>query len=196
LWNGLKKHLQVKSYTSSNNRNQRDKDKKILAKLKVTFAKSNHDIFFQITEALQSGDIKTAHRIVHTLKSNAGQIGEKNLMAAAKIVESQLSSGENRTTPETMNVLEVELKSVLGKPEFLPSVKKVSEKPVYTKETHKLLEQLESTLKDKNAYSLMLADELSSYPGMEQLVELIENFNFPQALKTLRIIKNEMEVTS
>ena len=65
-------------------------DSALQKKLKITFAKNNQGRFDEIASAVKSGDIKLAHRLAHTLKGNAGQIGESNLQNAAAKVESLL----------------------------------------------------------------------------------------------------------
>jgi HPt (histidine-containing phosphotransfer) domain-containing protein len=61
-----------------------------LERLQQTFIQSNQDTHANISDALKSGDMKTAHRLVHSLKSNAGYIMESRLQETCDILESLL----------------------------------------------------------------------------------------------------------
>jgi len=78
------------------------------------FMKSNQTKFSEITAALDAGDIKTAHRLAHSLKGNAAQIGKADLQKAAAAVEEQLKDGENKVTRQQLAALETELSAVLA----------------------------------------------------------------------------------
>ena len=56
-------------------------------KLRISFVKANRSKYEEIAGAIASGDIALAHRLVHTLKGNAGQIGKSGLQKAASEVE-------------------------------------------------------------------------------------------------------------
>ena len=78
--------------------------------LKADFVKENENTFNEITSTLESGDIKLAHRLVHTLKGTAALIGQNSLRDAAFMVEEKLKNGKNETTEADMQILEKELK--------------------------------------------------------------------------------------
>jgi HPt (histidine-containing phosphotransfer) domain-containing protein len=77
------------------------------------FVKNNQNKFAEITRALEENNVKLAHRLVHTLKGNAGQIGKVNLQNVAAEVEHQLKDEVNNTTEENLKMLEDELALVL-----------------------------------------------------------------------------------
>jgi CheY-like chemotaxis protein len=81
--------------------------------LQTLFVKNNLHKFEEIADALRVGDITLAHRLAHTLKGNAGQIGKPALQQAAADVERQLKAGKNLTTPEQLQILETEMAAVL-----------------------------------------------------------------------------------
>jgi CheY-like chemotaxis protein len=82
--------------------------------LKMLFVKYNQKKYEEIADALNTGEIKLAHRLAHTLKSNAAQLGKTNLQQAAALVEQQLKDGENMVTPQQMAALETELNAALA----------------------------------------------------------------------------------
>ena len=120
LWRRLARYLPVENYTYIASRYQSTEDEKIQKRLKATFVKSNQAVCAEIMKAVDAGDIKTAHRLAHTLKSNAGQIGENKLQAAA-VVERNLSEGKSRLDMHEMRSLEAELGYVLEELAPLPA---------------------------------------------------------------------------
>jgi len=81
-------------------------------KLRLYFVKNNQTLFSEITEALECGDITLAHRLVHALKGNAGQIGKSELQDAATVVESLLKDGVSLETKDALSILENALSSM------------------------------------------------------------------------------------
>ena len=77
------------------------------------FKESYADICHEIETALDSGDIKHAHRLVHNLKSNAGQLRKTSLQIIAAEVEGDLKNEVNNVTKQQMQELERELKKVI-----------------------------------------------------------------------------------
>ena len=96
-------------------------------KLRLLFAENNQNKFDEINKALKTGDIKLAHRLAHTLKSNAGQLGKTRLQSAAADMEHRLKDGENTVTEEQLKILETELSMVLN--EFAPLLKESAVRP-------------------------------------------------------------------
>jgi len=82
--------------------------------LKKVFYNSSLNKFNEINEAIGKKDIKLAHRLAHTLKGNAGQIGKTDLQKAAAQVEHHLRDGINLVTEELFETLKKELDSVLS----------------------------------------------------------------------------------
>jgi len=80
--------------------------------LSVSFSEDNQTKYAEIAEAITSGDFKSAHRVAHSLKSNAGLIGKIELHDIAKSVELILAKGEIPPA-DMMARLEESLSSVL-----------------------------------------------------------------------------------
>ena len=199
LWECLEKHLSTKSYAAVSICSQSEDDEKMKKLLMINFAKENQDTHAEITRALDSGDIKLAHRLAHSLKSNAGQIGEKQLQAAAAKVEAMLSDGKtqlkkNPFTKKLISALEAELKSVLDKLAPLLLNEKNNTNKVIAVDAEMVLElfgKLEPMLKNRDTESLYLLDLIRTVPGMEELAYQIEGYKFKQAAETLESLKNE-----
>jgi len=83
-------------------------------KFQGLFIKNNNNKYQEIIDALDSNDIVLAHRLVHSLKGDAGQIGKIILQKAALDVEQNLKDGKKLVTAEQLNILKMELDLVLS----------------------------------------------------------------------------------
>jgi|TergutMp193P3_1026864.scaffolds.fasta_scaffold01289_3 signal transduction histidine kinase/DNA-binding response OmpR family regulator len=88
--------------------------------LEKVFPKNNKNKIEEIAKALEDGDIETAHRLAHSLKSNAAQIGKTRLQQAAADVENHLKNGENLVEENQLKILETELSAALNELSSLP----------------------------------------------------------------------------
>jgi len=191
LWNCLIKYIPVVSYSPIDKSRKAVEDEKMNRSLKINFAKDNLSVIANITQALDIGDIKTAHRLAHTLKSTAGQIGEKSLRAAAAKVEAEISKGKSAPSKERIGVLESELNSVLDKlaPLLAEAEARSIDKTTDAEKVREIIEKLEPMLKNKNPECEDLLDDIRSIPNSEELVSHIEMFNFKKATEEFLKIK-------
>jgi|GEM_PF-703070 len=190
LWKCLMNHLSAISLSpESKNKNSSD-DETLEKQLKFYFVRDNRETFAEIQNALDNGEIKRAHRLIHSIKGNAGQIGEMALRTAAANAEVMLSGGTNLLTPELLAALEGELNSVLLKLKPMLGVSKNPKGSPDVKEVFDLFLRLEPMLKNHNPECIHLLDELHAVPGTEELVRQIERFKFKQALAALSEIKD------
>jgi signal transduction histidine kinase/DNA-binding response OmpR family regulator len=109
LWRCLLKHLSPVNRSDSQN----EADSEIKESLEKYFVKTNINKYDEICKCMEEGDIKQAHRLVYTLKGNAGQVGKNRLQSAAAAVEHQLADGTNSVTPDQMAILKNELQAAL-----------------------------------------------------------------------------------
>jgi signal transduction histidine kinase/CheY-like chemotaxis protein len=200
LWERLIKYIPVTGYTVIENGKQREEDKKTLINAQIDFARNNKTVYQDLIKAIESGDFKKAHRMVHTLKSNAGQIGAKKLQAAVMTAEELLAavltggkSDSSLPGKDEIIVLETELKTVMD--ELSPLLSEIEAKrAVKTSDAQKIreiLSRLEPMLKNKNPECEDLLDDIHSIPGCDKLARHIENFNFKQAAEELAEIMKE-----
>jgi len=87
---------------------------KMRQKMAAHFIKDNRNLSADIKNAINAGDIKLAHRLAHTLKGSAGQLGKFLLQQAALEVEQHLKDENNRVTPKQLAALEAELNTALA----------------------------------------------------------------------------------
>jgi CheY-like chemotaxis protein len=196
LWKCLMNYLPVESYSTVDEQRQAFDYEALQERLKLNFVKSNQNTFAELQKALGKDDIKLAHRLAHTIKSNAGQIGEKALQEAAAVAEGRLLDGKNLLTPEQTAVLETELKAVLGKlaPMLTEAAAKNKAAAISWEEQHELFERLEDMLKNRNPGCIDLIEKLRAVPGTEELIRQIEIFHFKQALAALSEFKKARDM--
>jgi len=191
LWRSLIKHIPVEGYSDIDKYRMTEEEEKMQKQLEVNFVKSNQTAYAQFIEAAQSGDIKTAHRLAHTLKSNAAQIGRKQLQSAAETAEAMLCEGKNLLTEEHIRALESELNLVLSElsPLLLEVKLKKRGETLSTEKALELIEKLEPLIKSKNTACLNFLDELHAVPGADELARHIEEYEFKPALTALENLK-------
>jgi signal transduction histidine kinase/CheY-like chemotaxis protein len=160
--------------------------------LQTLFVKNNLHKFDEIDNALKTGDITLAHRLAHTLKSNAGQIGKRALQHAAATLEQQLKDGKNLTSADPLRVLETELAAVLrelahlsGESSSLAATQGGDSPRLDEKAARELLGKLKPMLSMGNAECREFTGSLRLIPGSETLIRQIEEFDFEQAVVTL-----------
>jgi len=170
-------------------------DENYLLQLQTDFVKDHKDIFSEIREAIDEGRIKLAHRLAHTLKGNAGHIGENALGKAACEAESLLRNGKNLLTAQCMANLESEIKSTLNKLKPLldkAAARELAEMQHTSGDTGKALElirQIEPMIKNGNPECLDFLNDLRTIPESMKLIKQMENFDFSPAMETLAELK-------
>ena len=194
LWRCLMKYMTPTGWeTIGSSSEQKASDLELRNQLLVDFANGNRTKYAQLKNALEKDDIKLAHRIVHTLSSNAGQIGEVALQKIAADAERLLKDEKNLVTDDVMMTLESELEKVLSNYAPLLNENKTQSEPLSIEQTHQLLDQLETMLKNRNPESRNLLDKLRNIPGSEELVIQVEDFDFKPALASLYKLKESLE---
>jgi signal transduction histidine kinase/CheY-like chemotaxis protein len=197
LWRCLMKYITptITGGTESQKNTWLEDDKEFQDSLQLLFLKNNKTKIEEIKKALEENDIKLAHRIAHTLKSNAGQIEQTALQQAAAVVENQLKNDENNITQEQLSSLEAELNIVIS--ELGVKFKKIKEKETIRQEIQPLdtdaalafLNKLEPILRMGNPESLKFVDGLRGIQGSEELIQQIDGFDFETATTTLAALK-------
>jgi len=193
LWKCLTKYLPVVKYSAVDGHANSLEEEKDLKQLRLYFAKNNQTTFEKINEALDTGEIKLAHRLAHTLKSNAGQIGEQRLKEVAAKAEAMLINEENLLDEGIKEILGLELRATLEK--LAPLL--VEDKEKHTEEISEksivldILDSLEPLLIERRPECLNYIDKLRAVPGAESLVKQVEDLEFKQAIEELSKLKEK-----
>jgi CheY-like chemotaxis protein len=192
LWACLMKYIPAQRIHEPVARRDPAGDEEMLLQFRRIFVKNNQNTFADIKKALDGGDVKNAHRLAHTLKSNAAQLGEKGLREAAASAEAALAGGENLLSKRQSDVLEAELSAVLEKLAALLADDKTGTRAedagpreLGGEELADTLGRLKVMLENRNPECLDLLDGIRGLPGAGDFVRKAENLNFKQALEAL-----------
>ncbi|MCL2230742.1 MAG: ATP-binding protein, partial [Treponema sp.] len=194
LWRCLLKYFKPVNWQKENATQREIAENELHQKMINNFVKDNNNKFDEIKSALDSNDIKLAHRLVHTLKSNAAQLNKTLLQKAAKDAEDRLKDGENKMTANQLETLEIELKAAIS--QLVPLVKEI-ERHIATElkdkdAALKIIGELEVMLENRDIESLSFINDLQSIPGSVELINQIENFDFKNAVVTLGKLKESI----
>jgi len=165
-------------------------------KLINNFVSKNSNKFEEIINARDNGDIELAHRLVHTLKSNAGQLNKTTLQHAADIVENHLKNGNDLVTPEQLDLLENELKialeelTPLAEPDNIDTVDSLLSGNFDVDAANELFAALKPLIEDNDYECLDYIKELKKYPNTAPLIRLLEDFDFIKAIEVLSNLQN------
>jgi len=201
LWSCLMKYFTPIIVNESQKSVKSESDSEFQRSLQLYFVRSNRNKYTEIVKALEAHDIKLAHRLAHTLKGNAGQIGKIILQKAAEDVEHQLKDGTNLVSSEQLKTLDNELMLVINE---LSSLLKDSEREPKENEyepsvldpekTRNLFYELELLLRAGNPDCINFTSELRLIPGSEKLIQQMEDFEFADAILTITELKERMDI--
>jgi len=190
LWRCLAKYLNPVRFSAVKDAGQNRENADLQKKLRVKFVKDNQTTYAKIKKAVEAGDTALAHRLAHTLKSNAGQIGKNALQNAAAEAEGLL---KDEIIPATglLDSLEAELDSVLAelRTASCESGAEAEAGDLDAGRVLALFEKLEPMLENINPECVELAGEIRAVPGGERLARQIEDYNFESAARILAELK-------
>jgi len=195
LWRCLLKYMEPQNWQKENQTENSQAEDKLNQRLINNFVYNNSNLFNEITEALNKEDIELAYRLVHTLKSNAGQLKKTNLQEISEIVENELKNGQDNTTSLNMEKLKLELQKVLAELASLIDNKNINKQEIQTDkilnehDVTELFEKLKELLVDNNSDSLDYIEKLESIPKTEELIRQLESFEFTAALDSLETLQ-------
>jgi HPt (histidine-containing phosphotransfer) domain-containing protein len=195
LWRCLMKYLKPVGWQKMEETRNTQNEDKLHQRLINSFVRDNRNRYGEITEALKAGDIKLAHRLAHTLKSNAGFLGKTLLQKAAADIEHQLADGQNLVTAEQMAALEKELTAALAELEPLaadvsrPAAAAAGAEPVSAETALALIDKLAPMLEQGDLGARQFIDELRGIPGSEDLIQRMEDLDFDLAIAALNELK-------
>jgi signal transduction histidine kinase/CheY-like chemotaxis protein len=164
-------------------------NRKLLQKLLREFRIDYLDGTRRVLKALNSSDNKEAHRLVHTIKGAAGNLGAEPLfLAATKLNEAMEIKG---STKELLQEFEQAMATVIDGlsqlQEDTPVEQDHSSEPLEKKQLILLLKELSSLLNDGNARASILLAKIkpqtdsSISNAIANLEDQINNFEFDEA---------------
>jgi len=194
LWRCLIKYFKPITWQHEDKAESQQMDNDLRQLLINNFVKTNRGKFAEIRDAINAGNIKQAHLLVHTLKSNAGQLNKILLQKAAGEMENLLKDGKNNVTPRQMDILETELNTAIADlaPLVFEEDQYIATELSDREAALKALEELAVLLNKGNIECLDYIDKLRMIPGSAELIQQIENYDFKPALKTMGELKEKI----
>jgi len=191
LWRRLLKYLKPIGWQNVG-ADANEGDGLLLKKLRAQFLRNNRNKFTEIKDLINAGEISSAHRAAHTLKSTAGLIGEPGLQNAASDLESLLKDDVNKATKKELDILESELNNVINKLGALPGEDEIQTEnkghtgDVVTDKILALYKEIEPMLRQGNTKCLAYIEGLSAIPDNEELIRQMEDYDLDKAAVTLK----------
>lgn len=202
LWQCLLRYLTPLKWQTTDG--TRDADEALRQRLTRNFIKSNQNKYAEILKAINDGDIQLAHRMAHTLKSNAGLLDKNILESAAENAERLLSvwtaKSDTKALMEQLDILEDELSAVIAElaaaeqktaPAETAAPSEESGAKLDSEETQTLCAELETLLEENNPACLDYVPRLRQLPGSDTVIRRMEDFDFGAATETLLRLKKE-----
>ena len=172
--------------------NSFQRNPELLTELKTLFVKNHKNTISTIRQALDEGDIDTAHRLAHTIKGSAAMIYEDILSQTAKEMEFVLAKKE-QPTQKQMLALEAELERALLSIGTQAARTPADNANLSAKESLALLDKVKPLLASRNAACMAMLGDLRKIPFAESLCSQIEDYNFKDALETLEELQKKLE---
>lgn len=156
------------------------------------FAEHSAEVPLQLQAALDARDLASVQRLAHTLKGSAGQIGAEQVRAAAAELEKAVADGASTATQTEMvsRITEVLILAVNGIYSAFPTQAEIS-RPV--ENVGSVIAELLSLIENDDAKALAVFDahralleEMLGSVGYQALAGHLQQFDFDQALETLR----------
>ena len=113
LWHCLMEYLKPINWQTEDEIQHVTTDDDLYRKLAFMFMEKNRDMFLVVESALKAGDTELAHRLIHTLNSNAAQLGQTKLQQIAQDISTRLKKGDKDVSPQKLHALEKELSIVI-----------------------------------------------------------------------------------
>jgi len=223
LWHCLLKYIRPACFTGTAQANSENAagETLLLKELKADFVRGNQTRIDDILCAIDAGNIKTAHRLAHTLKNNAALIGKTSLQKITAGIESALKDGVNRLTEGQIDLLRNELAAVLeelkpylnesslyqagslsGNSNDSPAAN-LAENPDTVldasfdfNKTFILLDELEPLLRSGNPECLKMTADLKIIPGSGELIQHMNDFCFETAVKSFLELRQKLQKSS
>ncbi|MCL2819585.1 MAG: response regulator [Oscillospiraceae bacterium] len=172
-------------------------DSDLYRKLVNKFIEKNRNVFVEVESAVEAEDIKKAHRLVHTLKSNAAQLNHELLRQAALDVENCFKNGDEQVNKELMDKLKKELDAVLS--ELTPLYEEQSYidesvEPLDAVSALAMLDELEPMLSNNDFDCIKYIDRLYRIPDSENLIRKIEDLDFTAAKEEFSKLQNNLKL--
>ncbi|MFY0628186.1 MAG: PAS domain S-box protein [Reichenbachiella sp.] len=167
-------------------------NKSLYVKLLKDFSNSNKKILSEIWNTQKSGDDEIAKRMLHTLKGTTGNLGLSKIHTLTKEFESHILEKGWGDFEESSLKLKKELDIVLA--EIEASLNLEDESVKSNSDWKNSIMELEKLLKDDDPGAMSLLNDTGDWdhPDFEKLKEMVNSFEFEEAMELLAQIKKSM----
>jgi PAS domain S-box-containing protein len=180
---------------------------KLYQKILHKFRKGHIASAEEISQALDLGDAETAHRIAHTVKGVAGNLGADDLQAAAKRVDAAFKANDSESVRALLPAFEAELLRVARAIDSAwPLTGEVSDPESVALDELDIpavkagLDKLESLLRNNDFEAQDALDALASevanshlQEGVSRIAEQLGQYDFDRALEELRALRQNLD---
>ena len=194
LWRTLLKFLTPVTSLVIDREKEEQNQNEMQRALRINFVMNNQTKYDEITTALAIGDTILAHRLAHTLKSNAGFIGQSGLQSIAAEIETLVFAGDLPISDEMLSTLERELTMVLEElnPLRLEELAaREARQELSPEQIASLFATLEVLLEDRNPESMNYLGEIRAVPGATEFARHVEHFDFESAILELERLRGK-----
>jgi CheY-like chemotaxis protein len=179
-------------------------NEKLYRKILLKFREGHTGSVEQIYQALDAGDIETAHRIAHTMKGLAGNLGADALQSAAENVDREFKAADLESVKALLPAMETELQRVARAIDSAwPATQSDQAREVIEFDkplVDDMLARLEGLLRENDVEAQDVMDELSAAVRNSRLQAAVGNidsqlakYDFNRALEELIELKKSLE---
>jgi len=165
-------------------------DSELVGRLQADFLAESANAHGAILDAINSGDLKEARLLAHSLKSRAALIHETSLQNLTQSIEDMLIKGQ---TPQaqTMDILKLELNRV--REQLAQKQPKLQTQQGNKAKALEAITAIKPMLQHRKNSSRNALGELRNIPQAAILVKQVESFDFVGALKNLDLLQEILQ---
>lgn len=168
-------------------------NKKLYLKLLKDFQRGNRTILNDALAAVKSGDEERGRRIIHTLKGTTGNLGMIKAHELSKGLETDLNNNGWEDYENKTKLLSAELERLIAEldDKLVDSAKPETKSTDWTEDSAKLKVLLAED--DPSAIDFMNDMTNWDHPDFDDLKELVNSFDFEEALELLKKMINSVD---
>jgi len=180
-------------------------NRKLYRNLLLKFSKGQAEVVVQIRQAIAAAEMETAHRLAHTMKGVAGNVGANDLFEAAVAVDAAFTDGNPEAAESGLPRLEEELRRVLtsigtllssdaDKPSGAPrdSVLNAAELTPHFDRLGELLSNDDADAQEELDHLLPKVKGTEAEEGVGKLSGCIASYDFEGALEELEHLRTRL----
>jgi len=162
-----------------------------LAEMRQEYVKEHKNYYIDICAGIETGDIETAARLAHTIKSSAAMIYEPALSEISAILEKLLMQGDIPDA-NTLKSFGDEFNKVLNNIGEVEQIVINEEDKLGIDESINLLNKVKPLVAEQSLECMDMLETLRRIPGSEEFCEKIRSYEFDEAVEELEKLLNSL----